>query len=344
MEGIESPMRSRLLVTSLLLAALSGASALGCSSAQEEPPPPSAEATAGDEEVAPEVPTGPPQSYVADDYTVVMRLDMERVRASSLAGEIGAQVRSYETWRELLGASGIDPIRDFDRVIATAPTSVVGESILFVRHHLGRAGIRDAVLRMSVDRGQRPEWREVDGFEVVDWPADTDPPRIVVLTSESELVMTTPGLLERAIAVAHDHRLRREADEAIEPALALEELTIATVAVSELTERTRSRIQHPPRSLDVELSDDATEQGRVHLHGSGRYDDAASAEAARAYFSEQRDFYAGQMLVRAVGLDGPLRDAEITAEGDVLEVRASFTEEEIQRVFGLLAAMQQFTQ
>lgn len=325
----------------VLLAALVS---FGCSGSAEVEEPVVDETAGAEAEPAPEVPTGPPLSYVDPSYTVVMRLDMERVRASSLSGEISAQVRSYETWRDLLGASGIDPVRDFDRVLATAPASVVGESILLVRHNMTNARVREAVLNMSVERSTRPEWRQMDGFDVVDWPADTDPPRVVVLTAENELVVTTPGMLERVIAVAHDHRLRREADETVEPELELAERTIATVMVSELTERTRARIQHPPQSFEVELTDDAEEQGRLHIRANGEYPDAAQAEAARAYFADQRDFYAGQMLVRAVGLDRPLREAEIDAEGTTLSGRASFTEEEVERVFGLLAAMQQFTQ
>lgn len=329
--------RTRPLLALLLL--------FGCAGNDAEAAEPVVEETAGAEvEPEPEVPTGPTLSYVDPSYSVVMRLDMERVRASSLSREISAQVRGYETWRNLLGASGIDPVRDFDRVLATAPGSVVGESILLVRHHLTNAQVRESVLNMSVERSERPAWRQMDGFDVVDWPADTDPPRVVVLTAENELVVCTPSMVERVIEVAHDHRLRREADETVEPELQLAERVIATVNVSELTETTRSRIQHPPDAFEVELTDDAEEQGRLHIRANGQYADAAQAEAARAYFADQRDFYAGQMLVRAVGLDRPLREAEITAEGPTLNARASFTEEEVERVLGLLAAMQQFTQ
>jgi len=41
-----------------------------------------------------------------------------------------------------------------------------------------------------------------------------------------------------------------------------------------------------------------------------------------------------------VGLDRPLREAEIGAEGSRVDLRASFTEEELERVLGLLALQQ----
>lgn len=300
-----------------------------------EAPPPVAETTGGEAE--PTAPTGPPRTYVADEDTVVMRLDMSRVRESAISSDIASLVRSYPTWSELLGNSGIDPVRDFERVLVTAPTAVTGRGVMLIRHRLTETQVREAVLNMSVDRGERPVWREVDGFDVVDWPAETDPPRVVVITGPHELVVATPDDLERVVEVAADHRARRDGDEVVEPALQLADGTIATVVAEQLTDYARSRIRHPPDAFEVELREDGEHDGRLALSARGRYADAAAAEQARSYYVGQRDFYANQMLVRAVGLDRPLREATIEAEGEQIDVQASFTEEEIQRVLGLVA-------
>ena len=42
-------------------------------------------------------------------------------------------------------------------------------------------------------------------------------------------------------------------------------------------------------------------------------------------------------LRRTLGLDRPLREAQIAGEGNNVDLLASFTEEEIQRVLGLVA-------
>jgi hypothetical protein len=307
----------------------------GCGGPEAPPVVPAPQANAGGEQ-APARPTGPPASYAAD-ARVIVRIDMEAVRGSTLANDIGSLVRSYPTWRELLGSSGIDPVRDFDRVLVAAPAVVSDHSLILIRHHLGNAHIRDAVLQMAVAQGERPEWRDVEGFPVVDWPAETEVPRVVVLTSENELVVTTPDDLDRAIAVARDHAARRSADdELIEPALALDDGLIATVQADEVGENGR-RIQHPPEAFRVTIRQDGEQEGRIVLSAQGTYADDQHAEEARQYFTERRDFYAGQMLVRAVGLDRALREANIEAHGNTVDVRASMTEEEIQRVLGLLA-------
>lgn len=312
---------------------------LACGGGEAAEPTP--QATAGAEvEAPPPRPTGPPMSHVTAEHDVRAVIDMERVRSSSLSDDIASAVRSYPTWQELLGDSGIDPVRDFDRVLVTASGSMAGDGVMLVRHNMSPARVREAVLNMSVERGERPAWREEGGFDVVDWPADTDPPRVVVLTADNELAVTTEASLAHVVEVARDHQLRRDADETLEPAMALEQGVIISASASNLSAATTRRIQHPPESIDLVVRDDAEEEGRVNLEAHGTYADDAAATAAAGWFTEQRDFYAGQMLVRAVGLDRPLREAEITAAGPQVDLRASFTEEELERVLGLLALQQ----
>lgn len=292
--------------------------------------------TAGAETVAPPPPVGPPESYVGAHHRVVARIDMEAVRRSSLSADIGSMVRSYPTWQQLLGSSGIDPVRDFDAVLVAAPGVIADQSTLFIRHHLGSAHIREAVLGMAVDRSERSSWREVDGFPVVDWPADTRVPRVVVLTAENELVVTTPDELERVLAVARDHAARREGDAVVEPALVLEPGLIATVAAEEVGEGGQ-RMRFPPDAFQVTVREDPEQPNGILLIAHGTYADADAAAQARSYYSERRDFYAGQMLVRAVGLDRPLRAATIAGEGNIVDVSAAISEEELRRMLGLLS-------
>lgn len=306
-----------------------------CGGGAEPAEAPAASATAGGE--APrERPTGPPLSYVGDSDRVVVRIDMEAVRGSAIANDIASLVRGYPTWSALLGASGIDPVRDFDRVLVAAPAVIADRSVIVVRHHLGNARIREAVLAMAVDRGARPEWRDTEGFPTVEWPAQTAVPRLVVLTAENELVVTTEDDLARVVAVARDHAARREADGLVEPALQLEDGLIANIVADEVGD-SADRMRYPPAAFRVTIREDGEERGRIVLSAQGTYVDDDSAAQARRYYTEQRNFYAGQMLVRAVGLDRPLREATIGGEGNVVDVNASLTEDEIQRVLGLVA-------
>lgn len=301
--------------------------------------PPSApaaplESAGGEALEPPAVPSGPPASYVGSEHRVVVRVRMDAVRASGVSADIASLVRSYPTWRELLGSSGIDPVRDFDAVLVASPAVISDSALLVIRHRLGNARIRDAVLRMAVERGERPTWRQVDGFSVVDWPAETSVPRLVVLTGENELVVTTPEELDHVIAVARDHAARREGDACVEPALAIEDGIVATITAEEVGASGR-RMRYPPESFHVAVRQN--DEGGIALDVSGTYADEAAADRARRHYGQLRDRYAGQMLVRAVGLDRPLRQATIAGEGNTFTLGASFTEEELRRILGMVA-------
>lgn len=319
-----------------------GLSLAACGGPAEEEPV-GGDTTAGAEVVEPELPTGPVRSHVSEGDAIVMRLDMGRVRSSAVSADIASLVRSYPAWQQLLGSSGIDPVRDFERVLISTPAGGSSESArMVIAHRLTTERVREAVLAVAVDRSRAPAWRTVRGFDVVDWPAPSTPPRIVVISGPRELIVTSAADLDAALEIAHDHRLRREGDAVVEPALAFEPGVIATLVATEMSDRIRARFEHPPERFELVLRDEAAEgaEAQMAIAARGIYADATAADAARAWVVQQRDFYAGQMLVRAVGLDRALRRAEIVAEGEVLRLDARFTEEEVQRVLGLLAFAQ----
>lgn len=310
------------------------AAALFCACGGGNAAQPAEEASAGGEAPLVRTPSATLQSYVGEGDQVVVRIDMERVRSSAISEDIASLVNSYPMWQQLLGSSGIDPVRDFDRVLISAPAVIADRSVLLIRHRLTNARVREAVLQMAVEAGSRPQWETQNGFAVVRWPAETEVPRYLVLTGEHELVVTTEEDLPRVLEVANDHAARRSADEAMEPQLTLEAGTIATIVANEIGSGGMT-FRYPPEAFNLTIRE--VEEGRIALEAHGTYADAAAATTARSYFSQQRDFYAGHMLARAVGLDRALREAQIGGEGNMVDLSASFTEEEIQRVLGLVA-------
>lgn len=283
-----------------------------------------------------------PLSYVAESDTIVLRLNMDRIRRSSLADELGSWLQGHDTWGPALRRAGIDPVEDFDLLLAAAPTSDPAEAIVFARHHLPPDSIRQAVGRV-VDEPAGTAWQQVRGFDVARIGLGGDVATAVVLTAANELVVTTVALFDRALRVARDHRERRTGDELIEPALALADGTIATVVARRLNGWARERMPDPPpEALDLRVMDDSPAQDRVLVHANGTYADSAAAAAAADALTEQRDAYADNMLVAAAGLNGAIGGSEIQATGDALDVRVTFTEGDIERVIGMVAMMRQF--
>jgi hypothetical protein len=281
-----------------------------------------------------------PLSYVAEDDTIVLRIDMDRVRRSSLADELGAWLEGREPWGAVLSRAGIDPVQDFDRLLAVAPTSDPAASLVVARHRLSPDRIRQAVGAVA---GGQVAWRQVQGFEAARVPTGSGDARVVVLTAPNELVVTTPDLFDRVLRVAVDQRARRVAEEAVEPALAFDNGTIATVVALRLNGWAREAIpEPPPEALDVRLTEDGQTQGRVQVHATGTYADPAAAAAAGTTLTERRDLYAGHMLIAAAGLNDEIGESEIRTTGNELDVRTTFSEGDLERVIGVVGMLRQF--
>lgn len=286
-------------------------------------------------------PTSVPLSYVAESDTIVLRLDMDRIRRSSLAEEISTWLQGHDTWGAALSRAGIDPVQDFDHLLAAAPTSNPAQSIVLVRHRLPPDRIQQAVGRMV---GEPPEvaFRRMQGFDAARVELGDGDARVVVLTAPNALAVTTPALFDRVLRVARDHRERRMADELIEPALTFEDGTIATLVAHRLNGWAREHMPDPaPEALDLMVMDDGQAPDRVLVHANGTYADSAAAAAAGKALTERRDSYANHMLVAVAGLNGAINGSEIQASGNALDVRASFTEHDIESVIGLVAMMRQ---
>lgn len=333
--------RSRWLLSALLAAACGAPAPQSAPSASA-----GGEAVASAAPTAPTTPVGPPESYLDARHTVVMQIDMARVRRSPLREDIASAVRSYRTWRTLLGRSGLDPVRDFDQVLVGSSGAVADQAVILVVHRLSGAQLRDVILRMAVDRGERPAWRSVQGFELTDWPVGSRP-RVAVVVGPREVLLVHRDQLDQALQVAADHRARRTGDEVIEPRLAMEPGVMVASAGHSLepmpSVATRAWVPQGvqwPTSYSFELVDDPASQA-VRVHAQASFTDANAAAAAADYYRSQRDRYAGQVLVRAAGLDRALRGVRIEQQGPNLEVAASFTPQEMQRVLGLVALGQQ---
>lgn len=68
---------------------------------------------------------------------------------------------------------------------------------------------------------------------------------------------------------------------------------------------------------------------------------APNSHGRRRIRSRVRDVYAGHMLMAAAGLNEAIGETEIRASDNALDVRASFTEGDIERVIGLVGMMRQ---
>lgn len=300
-------------------------------------------ASAGSERTA-SAPSGPPPSFLPAGTKVLLRLDVARIRRSPLAPDIASAIRATTSWQALAGDSGADPVRDFDAILVGADALYTDRRIVVLRHPHTEADVRRRVLALAIDRGAPAEWRDVDGCPAVRWPMrQTSLPYSLVLTAPHELVLAPDDELPRIAAVARDHAARRAllpsgGDVVLEPALAMREQEVATLRMDVPPPR-RDGYPDPPQRVRVEL-DEREDGDGVALAAHAEFDDAAKAETARAWLEGQRQTYASQVMVRAIGMHRPLEEARIVRSEAALDIGATLSAEEIRRLLGLIALSQ----
>lgn len=280
-----------------------------------------------------------PRSFLPDGVRVRMRIDVTRIRRSPAAPDLGSALMATESFRAWAGSSGLDPIRDLDGILIGGDALYTNRRVIVMRYVGEEAALRDRILRMGIDRGVTPAWREVQGFAVVDYPDASLPvPHVMVLTAPHELVLAPADDLDRIVLVAQDHAARRTGDEIIEPQFVFQDHEVMSV-VSEDAMPTYEGYPEGPARFTVRMTDN--EDGtHADLDVHGEFASEAACTSARTYLETQRATYADHMLVRAAQLDRPLREATFTQAGALLDIHVDFTADEMRRALGALALLQ----
>ena len=299
-----------------------------------------AEEAGGDETVGGEVagPVGPPPTFLPAASKVRMRLDMARVRRSETGPDISSAIRATETWQQLAGSSGLDPVADVDAVLVGADGLYAERRTVVLRHPHTDAELRDRVMQMAMARGAQAVWTEVDGIATTPLPIDLRVEHTLLLTASHEVVITPTDDVARVVEIALDHRARRTSpEEIIEPNLALAAGEILTASIEDPP--AREGYPTPPRVMHVAATEDEA-SARVILQVMADFATEADAVAARSYFEGQGQYYAQQLMVRAIGMHRPIEAARWTQAGEHLEVTTDLTQDEVRRVLGLMALSQ----
>ncbi|MEM6957437.1 MAG: hypothetical protein AAF645_17220 [Myxococcota bacterium] len=300
------------------------------------------EDSAGDEEEG-EARRIPPGAQIA------LRMDVTAIQGSPLAPHVRRLLTNIPDWDLLLNGSGIEPLRDLERLLIATPNLQRQNFVLAGRHahpERGRAFIDETVTRMHEARGRPVRWRQVEGVDVVDWPNVDRTPRVLAVVGPHHFVICRERDLPRVLAIAQT-RAERAAEEAANEAEAGEETPAAPLGtmadallsmdegsalsfevegihrfVRRAAERNPDRptpdIRVVPRRISLSMRD--TGSG-VRMQGFGAYRNAEDAEAGRAFAQGELDtridaipvIFRGAVPEIALGAEGPRMTIQINA-------------------------------
>lgn len=321
-------------------------------------------------EAAPVIGSGDsPVAFLPAGGQLAMRIDMNRVRESAVRGDVERLLQVIPDWPILLGASGVEPVRDLTRVLVATPNLdrasliVAGEltddapsTRAVLEHVLGDAPAEDAT-------------RMENGLVVARWPTLDDTAREVALLDERHFVVARPDDLPRVIAVA----LARFAPTPTTVASATptegtpttNEPPAAEGATSPTTTSTevptspggalvamrenevlsfevegvanylrRSPCPHTPSRFRASLV--PTDDGGAEVHAEATFADEAEVTASQACLDQLRRTYMENPIVQFVGVGGPLRLVTWSPEPPRLAATTRIDRAELQSVLRFL--------
>jgi hypothetical protein len=259
---------------------------------------------------------------------IALRVNLARVRDSELAPDVRGLLEDIPDWRLILGGSGLDALRDLERLYIASP-DLKRANLVIAGQYSGDDDLpRRVVASLAEAQGTQATWRKRGTIAVAPWANADDTPRVLALIGPQQFAITRPDDLPRVLAVARA-LATRAADAAHAPEtseadgdalLGLKEDQTLGVSVEGAKLFARGNIKGIPDRL--ELSVRQTDTG-LDVQIEGSYPDDDAARQARDYWKRVVERYAHHPLVALVGMREPL--ANLVLEPDAQRVTAHTT-------------------
>jgi hypothetical protein len=162
------------------------------------PPKPSAEPPGVGAPIAdPVTMSGGARKVVDPNANVRLIVDTEKLRSHPLGPRVGSLLARVHQWRDFMGPTGVDPVRDIDRILIVGPQlRRTGDVVAVIQHSLGRERMRAAIDELVRRDPSGGAWLD-EPVPVARASADRAE-RYFVLPSERIVVVTPKSALDAA--------------------------------------------------------------------------------------------------------------------------------------------------
>jgi hypothetical protein len=289
-------------------------------------------------------PDGPPATRIPAGQSVALRVDMARVRASPLAGDLRSILNALPDWRALLDGAEIDALSELDLLLVMTPDPLHREPVVIAGRYLGGREVVDrAVQNLARARGVDAAWSSRRGIPVAPWANADATARVIALAGPSHFVIAREQDLDRVLALgaARAMRLKGKKQAAalasgMDGLLALDEGALVTLEVEGAEQYVRRARRGVPKRLSVSAHE-TPEQGFT-LRGHLIFADAERAAEGHAFWTEKRDAYAGHPLVAVLGVAPVLKGAQLERVDEDVRITLGLSSMQARLVLGYLGS------
>jgi len=145
---------------------------------------------------------GPGSGFAPAGATIALNVDLNRIRKTALLLETEALLDIVPEWQAMLAGSGIEPMRDLQRVFVASPTLERSSVVVAADHQLSRERVSSAVAQLASEQSKSGAFHEQAGYQVAAWRNRGPTERSIALTGEHQFTITRTNDLERVLQVA----------------------------------------------------------------------------------------------------------------------------------------------
>jgi len=273
---------------------------------------------------------GEGSGYAPPGATIALNVDLGRVRQTALVLETQSLLNIIPQWQSLLAGSGIEPLKDLERVFVASPSLERASVVVAARHKLPRGRIAGAVAQLASEQGKPAAFEAQQGFEVAPWYNGGPTTRVIALTGADQFTITPSTDLARVLQVAQvlSETRREQGFKAAEldahgGLLAMQEREAVALWVEGVAKYVRGPLDGVPDSLRLSLYH--VDQFNTELRVRGQYASAATAAAAASFMDGLRVQLADDPKVVFLGLKSAVERAEVQQKGAALLLSVRLT-------------------
>lgn len=297
--------------------------------AQAEPPKP---------EIEPKPTTPALGAFAPKGSQINIRLDVAQIRSSPLSEDARLLLADSPDFRAVIDGSGIDAVRDLDRLYLASPDLRRANVVIAGQHTAQPELPQRAVASLANIAGKPAPWKVKNGVHTAPWRNRDETERVVALLTREQFVISPAKDLGRVLAIARaftekDEAKAKRLDDAGRTALlALPEGVAAVLTVYDARRFARGNLRGVPTHLEVVGK--ILPDGGVSVAIRGELENEEAADDAVEYWTKLRDRFASHPLVALIGMRTPLIAASIEREGNELRIEGALTQQQARTLLG----------
>ena len=275
---------------------------------------------------------GDAKKVVDQDANVRLVVYPEKIRNHPLGPRIGRMLGSIYQWRDFFGPTGLDPIRDVDRIMVVGPELRDSSKVAAIlKLNVGAARLHDAVDAIVKADAAHGEWLDA-GIPAATAYADRAP-RIFALPSPNVVVVVPPTAKDAALGLRKVNIPKPQGGE-----------VMWAYAVNPWRPARMLRLDLPKSIKWAKIWVTPAQGGGalVEAEGEDESADAAETDAAQLMAVINQNLALadtiGSILGGVLGVQAPklVEKIELHAEGSMIRGSAVLTQAQVELVFSQL--------